>query len=144
MALHPKSRPRRRLLAAIGTCGAGLAGCTALTGDPAIELLGVGAINWSEESVTVEIRIELEGETVGGDTFSFEPHDDGRRLECTWPTEPGAFAIAARLEDEAWERRDLTEVDGACVSVYVMIDEPGPSISMPMNTDCERVGGGGC
>ena len=146
MALQPvdgRARSRRGVLTALGTCGVGLAGCTALFDeDPTISLLRVGAINWSDEAVTVEIRIERNGEDVGGETFSFDPGDDGRRLECTWSTDPGAFVVAARLDDGDWERRDLTEVDGECASVYVMIDDPGPSISMPINTDCEPIGGG--
>lgn len=131
---------RRSLLATIGGGSlVSLAGCNGvLTGDPRVELLHVGVINWAPVATAFQLEIRLDGEIVETITEDLEPDGEGRSLECTWPADPGEYSVRARLgPGDEWSERDLTDPDHDCVAIWMMIEEPGPSISIPISRDCE-------
>lgn len=109
--------------------------------DSSVELVRVGAVNWTDQTVTVHVRVHYDEEVVEEVTYEFEPDDDGRVLDCTWPSEPGNFALSARLEDDdEWEKRDLTDPDSDCAAAYVYIGGTvgsAAAISMPISRDCD-------
>ncbi|ELY52519.1 hypothetical protein [Natronolimnohabitans innermongolicus] len=131
---------RRELVSAIGAgTAAGMAGCTALfEEDAAVELLRVGVINWTDEATAVQVRVILGEAVVEEVTYEFEPEDSGRVLDCTWPSDPGHFVVAARLDaDDEWEERDVTDPDESCAAVHVMVHQTTTPPSMPVSRECE-------
>lgn len=131
---------RRTFVSALGAGSlVGLGGCASrFDEDASIELLQVGVLNWTDEPTTAQIRVFLDDEVVVDETYELEPDGDGRVLDCTWPRDPGQFAVAARLrEDDDWETRDLTDPDSECAALWVMIERATGPPSMPISRDCE-------
>lgn len=135
---------RRTIISAMGAGSViGLGGCTSFFDEEtAVELLDVAVINWTGETTAVHIRVHEDDELVDEVTYELEPEDEGRVLDCTWPSEPGNFVISARLEDDdEWEKRDVTDPDADCAAVYLSIDRTVGSsigISMLVSRDCEH------
>lgn len=130
---------RRRAL--LSTFGAGslaaAAGCMSRFQDMSVELLQVGVLNWSDEETGVQIRILLDEEIIEEVTYDLDADGGGHVLDCTWPFDPGDFAVAARLSRaEEWETRDLTDPEHDCAAIWVMISDPDGPPSMPISRDC--------
>lgn len=131
---------RRKVIAALGAgSGTTLGGCSSVLGeDASVELLDVRLINWTDEPVSARVRVALDGETVDEGSYELGA-ESGRLLDCAWPSEPGRFAVAARLEgDDEWEERDVTDAESDCAVVRVMIEGAPDPPSLPISRDCER------
>ena len=130
---------RRTFASTLGSASLfGLAGCTSVfRGDTSVELLQVGVLNWSTEATSVQVQVLLDDAVVTDVSYDLEADGGGRTLDCTWPSEPGQFGVAARVGDNDWEKRDVTDPESDCAAIWVMIERPNESPSMPINRDCE-------
>jgi len=119
----------------------GLGGCTSLLNDDSsVELLQVEILNLTDQAVTVHTRVHYDEEVVEEVTYELEPDDEGRVLDCTWPSEPGDFALSARLEDDdEWEKRELKDYDSDCAAAYVHVGLPSDldSLSIAVRAGCD-------
>ena len=115
-----------------------LAGCTgSITGGSDsgdATFLGVVDIgNRYDDPLTVEMRVEWEGETVLDDAFEIDARDEAEREmggtipERTWPDEEGQWSVSSRVKgDDDWLTTDPAEHDYPdCLSVRVRIDPDG-------------------
>lgn len=110
---------RRPLIAALVATGVpALAGCGYFADDET-ELLRVAAYNWYEETRSVQIRVEYDGDVVDDETHEI-PGDDGVVLDCSWPSEPGDVAVFARTDEYDWVGSDLDHAETGCAEVLVV------------------------
>ncbi len=135
---------RRAFISAIGSGSLlSFGGCISeFTGESSVELLQVGVLNWTAEAVSAQIEVRLGEEVVADVAYDLDAEGGGRVLDCTWPADPGAFAVAARLQDQDdWEIRDLTDIESECAATWIMIERPTGPPSMLISRDCEFYAG---
>lgn len=128
---------RRELLATVGAGTAiGLAGCTSvLDGEHGVELLGLGVVNWADETATIEVRLERDDEILEEATYELES-GEGESFDCTWPSGPAEFVVSTRTPgEEDWDAHDLTDRGSECIRSYVVIEDEG--VTILSNTDCD-------
>ncbi|WP_276254899.1 hypothetical protein [Halomontanus rarus] len=143
---------RRRVLAASGVVATGaMAGCLGdsaeADGDggqeesPSGTVLGnITVESLSDQSHTVDVIVEFDGEIEDWSTHELGPEDGGDELERNWPTTAGSFRVRARLDTER-----LTEVtpatwnDPDCLNLLVLVDRADELriLSDPTGGPCE-------
>lgn len=148
--------PRRRLLALSGTALVGtIAGCSSsdddgtddddeeetTTGETDHEADHEGTVlgdvtidNYTDSARTVDVIVEYDGEIESWVTESVASKDS-RTLERAWPSDPGAFRVTARVDED--EPREITPADRNdpdCLNLFVRIDDDG-ALSFPTTTD---------
>ena len=92
---------RRKLLTTVGVGTAiGLAGCTSVLDDErGVELLGLGVVNRTDETATIDVRLERDGEMLEEATYELES-GEGESFDCTWPSGPAELVVSTRTPGE--------------------------------------------
>lgn len=132
---------RRRILATAGSAiTASIAGCSSvLDSDDAIELAGVSAVNYGEESRTLSVDVLDDGSVVHSAELRLEGGGDIEPIgiECGWP-ESGEFVLkGAVAENNTEAERSLTEGDGDCFFATFEIDKFWESVGIWVDS-CEE------
>lgn len=110
---------RRSFVASLVAAGVPtVAGCGYFS-DNETKLLRVAAENWYEETRTVQIRVEYDGDVVDDETHDI-PGNDAMVLDCSWPSEPGEIAVSARTEEYDWLGGDIDHAETGCAEVLVV------------------------
>lgn len=135
------------LLPSIGILGT--AGCTTVelfSDDDVQTKVGVISLyNRHSDTVSVDLRIEKDGETVYTETYELEAKDPdsaalpGVTAERSWPQDSGLYTISARIADREWQTHTPTEAsEDDCYIVDILTDYGGDSISIYGRYEDER------
>ncbi|WP_193787784.1 hypothetical protein [Natronorubrum tibetense] len=116
-----------------------LGGCSSSEGD--VQLGGVRVENFREESITVEIKIEDDSETVYNTTASVASASgtvSTEIIDCEWDTDAhGQYSIAARVaSDDEWDHVDVVE-DNSDSCRWIAIQVESENIYFDQR-DCEN------
>ena len=143
-------RTRRSFLRAIAAAGTvPIAGCAAFAGRETKNYPRLGelkALNVDDESHTVHVRVELDGETVYRQSKRLQSADGGAVavLFADYPSNPGAYEVYAWKDKQSRsdaQSLDLAGFDADCVGVQVKIGTYGaeteePHLSIYSTTNC--------
>ncbi|MXR50944.1 hypothetical protein GRX03_04890 [Halovenus sp. WSH3] len=139
---------RRKYLSAVSVVSAAsLSGCLFNLNQSTVQLGGVVAANYRDETQSLEITIredDTEHQHVELDLPPASETEDGfaiQALECTWPAEEGAFIIESRANDEEFTldlAAETADRESNCFVVSVTIDRIFSGLGWSI-TPCEDV-----
>lgn len=123
----------RRQFLGLSTIGLGVtAGCLSL-GPKEVAIENVHVTNFTDENVSVELRIEWNGEQVSSETYQIPGADENRlgslHLTEGWPDEPGRWTVSGRLSGGEWDTISSDDRDTEVVALRGMVDGPGTTWS---------------
>lgn len=132
---------RRRIL--LLTATASIGGCLSRNeNNEESTLAWVVVSNHHDDSHSVDLKIEWEGDTVLEETYDLPAHDSdsdsvpSELVDWTWPDEPGRFTVSARQSGGEWSSVDPSDNDYPdCYVVYVIVDELTGTVQLAPFTD---------
>lgn len=118
----------------IGTV-VGLAGCLDDGGDDddnedetdtGTELGEITVENLNDETRTVDVIVEFDGEIEHWSTHDLEANGDGATLERDWPTDTGQFRVTVRLDEGEFTGVTPAEWNNPdCLNLVVLVQRGG-------------------
>lgn len=127
------------------------AGCASVLGQSGVTLDAIRVVNKREESHTVHLIVEHDGEIAYWSSFDFPPATtrgddvievDSVTVENEWPDRPGRLVIHARLDGQSsWETLSLHEQGSGCHLVQVDVertDQPPADVVLFSSPDCRN------
>src|SRR6056297_2143978 len=124
--------PSRRAVLASVAAGS-LAGCFSTDSEPDGSKLGAILVaNSHDESHTIDLKVEWEGELVHDQSYDLPADDPESKYlqevtpEPTWPKETGDFTLSARSDGDSWQSVTPEDHDNPdCFAPNVMVDGLG-------------------
>ncbi|WP_336359369.1 hypothetical protein [Haladaptatus sp. ZSTT2] len=147
----PSISRRKALQAGAAVLATGIAGCSSVVGQSGATLEVIRVVNEREESHTVHLIVEHNGEIAYWSSLDLAPattredgvsESTGVAIENEWPATPEQLTVYARLDNQSgWNTLALHEQGNRCHMVRAHVelsDQPPTAVSLLTSNDCRN------